>query len=93
MQVNCDKGCGDDFYVEQLGLEQMPGGIERHWFYCPACHTHYTAYYTNPGIRSLQALHLKVSKRKRNTANVRLLKDLKDRISVGMKRIRSEVEG
>lgn len=93
MNVTCDKGCGEQFHIEQLGLDELLGEVERHWFHCPSCQAQYTAYYTNSGIRSLQEMLQKVTKRKRNPANVKLMKSLRERIRVGMKRLKSEIEG
>lgn len=90
--ATCDQ-CNADFTVFRLGVEVVHGDIERTHFICPACGYDYTVSYTNSGIRQLQQLRTKLLKRVRNKKNDRLLKDIKQRIEIGMNRLKQEVEG
>jgi len=90
--LRCDK-CEAIFHVQQLGTEIVKDDILRTWFPCPNCGEQYTVCYTNTGIRQLQEMHMKLLKHHRSKNMNKRIRDLYDRITVGMNRLREEIEG
>lgn len=80
--------CNEEFLLVQLEEKVVRDDIQSVGFTCPSCQHEYISYYTNSGIRDLQALQQKLKKSKKSK---RLLKDIEKRIKVGMDRLKGEM--
>lgn len=94
VKLECDKGCKREFILAGFGAEVVKDDIQKHGFACPYCGKEYISYYTNAGIRELQAVQKGLYKNpKGDKRKTRFLtKDLQERIKVGMDRLKEEVE-
>lgn len=57
VNVKCDgeNGCFRKFTLSRYENRSIGGSLEEVYFECPYCHKHFTVYYTDPEIRSLQS--------------------------------------
>jgi hypothetical protein len=95
VRLTCDKGCKQEFILTKPGAAIVREDILKTYSNCPHCGQEYISYYTNGPIRELQEmlriLQSGTQSNKRKTK--RLIKDLKDRIQVGMERLKEDIEG
>jgi len=95
-RVYCSEGCGKEFVLVRYTVSVDTDDIEWTGFHCPHCNHKYTAFYTNSGIRSLQELQRKLLVKtgkqtgKQLKITLRHISDLKNRIKVGMERLKQE---
>lgn len=87
------------FDLPALQTESLPGRIEKNFFLCPHCSHEYTAYYTDPEIRSMQEQVQKIRMRLESKhgnydrGKLALQHDrLKRQIGVRMRQLRWKVE-
>lgn len=102
MKVFCD-GCGHNFRINRLRKRNLPRGIRRTFFVCPACKAEYTVSYTDRPIRKiheqLKAVREAIKRARHNENEVeyrrllRLEKDLRAESAAAMAELKERMEG
>lgn len=95
LRLVCNKGCKREFTLAKPGVATVRDDILKTYFKCPHCGQEYTAFYTNSGIRELQKMlgRLQNGPQRNKYKTKRRIKDLQDRITVGMERLKKDLEG
>lgn len=85
--AKCDgeNGCGEEFRIARLTVDNLRDGVEKSYFRCPHCDKEYLLFYTDKEIRRKQ-------KAIRRVTNPYLLKKKRKEIAADMAALREKVE-
>lgn len=85
--ATCDgeNGCGEEFRIARLSVDNLADGVEKSYFVCPHCEKEYVAFYTDREVRKKQQAIRRVT-------NPYLLKKKRKEIAADMAALRERME-
>ncbi|OAB48473.1 hypothetical protein [Paenibacillus antarcticus] len=96
--TTCDAGCNQQFTVDQFTTERIGNGVDKIYFACTHCNHKYAAFYSDIGVRRLQAKIRRVQQKFANphadhAKAARQETEIQQQIKERMDALRLKVEG